>query len=167
MTFNRSTRTKWPRGAKVQRVQAQIDALKAEMNKERANLLRRVGNEYTAALRREALLSKARTEQQKVVADQSDKAIHYDTLKRDVDSNRHIYEMMLQRVKEASLAAAMRDSNVLVVDRARAPLRPPRPGRRRADQPGLHDRVGVHQTVGPGRRCDRTMGGERRQFRTG
>ena len=95
----------------MQRVQAQIDALKAEMNKERANLLRRVGNEYTAALRREALLSKARTEQQKVVADQSDKAIHYDTLKRDVDSNRHIYEMMLQRVKEASLAAAMRDQS--------------------------------------------------------
>src|SRR5258705_6380135 len=97
------------------------------MNKERSNLLHRVGNEYSAALRREALLSKARVEQQKIVADQSEKAIHYDTLKRDVDSNRHIYEMMLQRVKEASLAAAMRDSNVLVVDRARPPLLPYRP----------------------------------------
>jgi len=116
-----------PEHYKVQRVQAQIDALKAEMNKERNNLLRRVGNEYSAALRRETLLSKARAEQQKLVADQSDKAIHYDTLKRDVDSNRHIYEMMLQRVKEASLAAAMRDSNVMVVDRARAPLHPYRP----------------------------------------
>src|SRR5579859_496375 len=116
-----------PQHYKVQRVQAQIDALKAAMNKEQNNLLRRVGNEYSAAVRRESLLSKARAEQQKVVADQSEKAIHYDTLKRDVDSNRHIYEMMLQRVKEASLAAAMRDSNVLVVDRARPPLRPYRP----------------------------------------
>jgi receptor protein-tyrosine kinase len=34
---------------------------------------------------------------------------------------------MLQRVKEASLASAMRDSNVLVVDRAKAPLLPYRP----------------------------------------
>ena len=116
-----------PQHYKVQRVQAQIDALKAAMTKEQNTLLKRVGNEYFAALRRESLLSKAHAEQQKVVAEQSEKAIHYDTLKREVDSNRHIYEMMLQRVKEASLAAAMRDSNVLVVDRARPPLRPYRP----------------------------------------
>jgi len=116
-----------PEHYKVQRVQAQIDALKAEMQRERGNVLHKVGNEYSAALRRETLLSKAHAEQQKIVADQSDKAIHYDTLKRDVDSNRHIFEMMLQRVKEASLAAAMRDSNVLVVDRARPPLLPYRP----------------------------------------
>ena len=116
-----------PEHYKVKRVQAQIDELKFAMRAERANVLRRISNEYTAALRRETLLSKANGEQEKVVADQSEKAIHYDTLKRDVDSNRHLYEVMLQRVKEASLAAAMRDSNVLVVDRARPPLLPYRP----------------------------------------
>jgi polysaccharide biosynthesis transport protein len=116
-----------PEHYKVQRVQAQINELKSEMQKERSNVLRRVGNEYAASLRREMLLSKAQAEQQKVVADQSDKAIHYDTLKRDVDSNRRLYETMLQRVKETSLEAAMRDSNVLVVDRARPPLLPYRP----------------------------------------
>ena len=116
-----------PEHYKVQRVEAQINELKSAMQKERSNVLRRIGNEYAAALRREALLSKAQTDQEKVVADQSEKAIHYDTLKRDVDSNRRLYETMLQRVKETSLAAAMRDSNVLVVDRARPPLRPYRP----------------------------------------
>jgi len=116
-----------PKHYKVQQVQAQINELKSEMQKERANVLRRIGNEYAAALRRETLLSKAQSEQEKVVADQSEKAIHYDTLKRDVDSNRHLYEVMLQRVKEASLAAAMRDSNALVVDRAKPPLLPYRP----------------------------------------
>lgn len=116
-----------PEHYKVQRVQAQIDELKAAMQKERANVVRRVGNEYTEAVRREALLTKAHSEQEKIVADQSEKAIHYDTLKRDVDSNRHIYETMLQRVKEASLATAMRDSNVMIVDRAKPPLRPYRP----------------------------------------
>jgi len=116
-----------PEHYKVQRVQAQINELKSEMQKERSNVLRRIGNEYAAALRREKLLSDAHANQEKVVADQSNKAIHYDTLKRDVDSNRHLYEVMLQRVKEASLATAMRDSNVLVVDRARPPLLPYRP----------------------------------------
>jgi capsular exopolysaccharide synthesis family protein len=116
-----------PEHYKVQRVQAQIDELKSAMQSERSNVVRRVGNEYSAALRRETLLTKARDEQAKVVADQSEKAIHYDTLKRDVDSNRHLYEVMLQRVKEASLVSAMRDSNVMVVDRARPPLLPYRP----------------------------------------
>ena len=116
-----------PEHYRVQRVQAQINELKFAMLTERNNVLRRIGNEYTAALRRETLLSKAHAEQEKVVADQSEKAIHYDTLKRDVDSNRRLYEVMLQRVKEASLASAMRDSNVLVVDRAKPPILPYRP----------------------------------------
>ena len=116
-----------PQHYRVERVQAQINELKSAMQKERSNVLRRIGNEYAAAVRRERLLSDAHDGQEKVVADQSSKAIHYDTLKRDVDSNRHLYEVMLQRVKEASLATAMRDSNVLVVDRARPPLLPYRP----------------------------------------
>ena len=116
-----------PAHPKVQRVQAQIDELKSAVQRERSNVVHRIGNEYSAALRRETLLSKARDTQAKIVADQSEKAIHYDTLKRDVDSNRHLYEVMLQRVKEASLVAAMRDSNAIVVDRARPPLLPYRP----------------------------------------
>jgi capsular exopolysaccharide synthesis family protein len=112
---------------KVQRVQAQIDELNSSMQKERAGVLQRIGSEYAAAVRRERLLSEAHANQEKVVANQSGKAIHYDTLKRDVDSNRHLYELLLQRVKEASLASAMRDSNVLVVDRAKRPILPYRP----------------------------------------
>src|SRR6267142_2448381 len=108
-----------PEHYKVQRVQAQITELQFNMLQERSNIQRRIGNEYSAALRREKLLSQADAEQEKVVADQSSKAIHYDTLKREVDSTRQIYEAMLQRGKQAGLATAMRASNVLVVDPAK------------------------------------------------
>src|SRR5439155_5029891 len=113
-----------PAHYKVQRVQAQITELQSEMQRERTNVLRRIGNEYAAALRREKLLSEAHADQEKIVADQSGKAIHYDTLKREVDSSRQLYEAMLQRVKQAGLASAMRASNVLVVDPAKPPLLP-------------------------------------------
>ncbi len=116
-----------PAHYKVKRVEAQIDELKFEMLQERSNVVKRIGNEYAASRRREMLLSEAHSNQEKIVADQSGKEIHYDTLKRDVDSNRRLYEVMLQRVKEASLTAAMRDSNVMVVDHASAPLLPYRP----------------------------------------
>jgi succinoglycan biosynthesis transport protein ExoP len=113
-----------PEHYKVQRLQAQINELQFEMLQERTNVQRRIANEYEAALRREKLLSQADAQQEKIVADQSSKAIHYDTLKREVDSSRQLYEAMLQRVKQASLATAMRASNVLVVDPAKPPLLP-------------------------------------------
>ena len=113
-----------PEHYKVQRVQAQISELRSEMQKERSNVVRRIRNEYAAAARRETLLSKAHAQQEKVVADQTSMTIHYDTLKRDADSNRHLYEMMLMKVKEASLIAAMRDTNAHIVDRAKPPFFP-------------------------------------------
>ena len=116
-----------PAHYKVRRVQAQIAQLQSALSRQRRLILRRIGNEYAAARRREALLSTAYSEQEKIVAEQSGKAIRYDTLKREVDSSRAIYESMLQRVKQAELASAMRVSNVLVVDQAKPPLLPHRP----------------------------------------
>jgi len=54
----------------------------------------------------------------KLVADQSEKTTHYGILKREVDSTRALYETMLQRMKEASVASALRASNIRVVDPA-------------------------------------------------
>jgi succinoglycan biosynthesis transport protein ExoP len=56
-----------------------------------------------------------------------EKSIQYGILKREVDSTRQLYDAMLQRLKEASIAAAMRASNIRVVDTARAPLSPYKP----------------------------------------
>jgi succinoglycan biosynthesis transport protein ExoP len=62
-----------------------------------------------------------------VVNEQAGKVIHYSILKREVDTNRQIYEAMLQKVKEADIASAMRASGFRVVDAAQAPARPYKP----------------------------------------
>jgi capsular exopolysaccharide synthesis family protein len=116
-----------PQHYKVKRVQAQIAELESAVRQESSLIRNRVRNEYTTALRREKFLADAYAAQQKIVADQSSKAIHYDTLKREVDSTRLLHEAMLQRVKQAEMASAMRASNVLVVDAAKPPLLPYRP----------------------------------------
>src|SRR5450432_993165 len=121
------TATLTPEHYKVQRVQAQITELQSALERQRTNVLRRVGNEYAAASRREKLLQQSYIEQQKTVANQSDKAIHYDTLRREVDSSRQLYDTLLNRVKQAGLASAMRASNVLVVDEAKPPFLPAKP----------------------------------------
>ena len=63
----------------------------------------------------------------KLVAAQADKVTHYNTLKREVDTIRTVYDNMLQRVKEAGIASALRASNIRVVDPAQAPRMPYKP----------------------------------------
>jgi capsular exopolysaccharide synthesis family protein len=116
-----------PEHPKVKRVEAQISALDASLQKERANIVRRIGNEFEAARRREELIEASYSAQARLVSEQSDKVSHYNILKREVDTNRQLYEAMLQRVKEARVASALRASNIRVVDPATVPQMPYKP----------------------------------------
>jgi capsular exopolysaccharide synthesis family protein len=89
--------------------------------------LTRSANDFTAAKRREDLLTQAYGEQAKVVSDQEQKAIQYNTLRHEVETNHQIYSALLQRIQQAGLASAMRAGNILVVDTADPPLLPYRP----------------------------------------
>jgi polysaccharide biosynthesis transport protein len=115
---------------KVQRVEAQIAPLEAALQKERSAIVGRLRNDYEAALRREALLEADYASQSRIVSDQAEKSIQYNILKRELDSNRQLYEAMLQRVKESSIASAMRASNVRIVDLAEPPVFPYKPSLR-------------------------------------
>jgi polysaccharide biosynthesis transport protein len=116
-----------PAHYRVLQVQAQIDELRSALEAHRANIVRRAANEYQSARRREELLARAYGQQAQLVSTQAEKAIHYDTLKHEVDASRQLYDALLQRVKHAGLASAMRASNILVVDAAKPPLLPYRP----------------------------------------
>jgi capsular exopolysaccharide synthesis family protein len=116
-----------PAHAEVKRTQAQINMVESELEKERSNILRRIRNDYEAALRREKLLSVAYANQAQLVTDQGVKVTHYNILKREVDTSRTLYETMLEKLKEASVASALRASNIRVVDDAIPPGEPYRP----------------------------------------
>jgi len=62
------------------------------------------------------------------VSGESEKSIKYNILKRELDSNRQLYDTMLGQLKQSTIAAAMRASNVRVVDAARIPKRPYKAG---------------------------------------
>lgn len=116
--------------SKVQRIDAQIAAVESAIKNERSSLALRLRNDYDAAARRENLISAGYTAQLRVVSSDAEKAVNYDILKREVESNRQIYDAMLQRVKEGRVAAAMRSSNVRVIDAAWAPSIPYKPNLR-------------------------------------
>lgn len=114
----------------VKKVEAQLRELASGFTTRRSNIIARIRNEYETACRREALLGNAYAAQAKLVSEQTTKNMQFTALKRDVDTTRDMYDSMLRRFKEAGVAAAMRVSNIRVVDQAKAPPFPDRPNRK-------------------------------------
>jgi capsular exopolysaccharide synthesis family protein len=112
---------------KIQRVQGQFAILETALTTERTDILKRIKNEYDEALRRESLLTADYSGQRATVTGESGKAVQYDVMKHEVESNRQLYDSMLQQLKQATLASALRASNMRVVDPAKVPERPYKP----------------------------------------
>ena len=116
-----------PEHAKVKRIQAQIATLLGALSRARGDILKKIKNEDDEAQRREMLLDADYISQRGIVTGEGEKAIQYNILKREVDSNRQLYDAMLQQMKQATLASALRASNIRVVDPAKIPRRPYKP----------------------------------------
>jgi succinoglycan biosynthesis transport protein ExoP len=116
-----------PQNYKIQQLNAQIADLEQQSAHQRADIVKRLGVQNSATARRKQLLNQAYNQQLGVVSDQSVKEVRYNILKKEVDANRDIYQSMLQRVKEASIVAALRSSDVRVVSPGTTPTSPYRP----------------------------------------
>jgi len=113
-----------PEHPKVREIKAQIDELESALQKERKDLLSRLGTAYDTAERRESMLNTAFERQMATLSEHGEGAVHYEMVKRDVDSGRKLYDVLLQRVEEVSLANAMKTSTISVVDTAIPPTVP-------------------------------------------
>jgi polysaccharide biosynthesis transport protein len=112
---------------RVKEIQSQIDEMAAAIQQQRQDAASRITNDYLAALRREELVRQALREEQKQLNQTAARAVQYNILKREVDTNKQLYEGLLQRMKEASVSASLRASNIRIVDSAEPPTRPIKP----------------------------------------
>jgi capsular exopolysaccharide synthesis family protein len=112
---------------KIVQLKTQLLQIEGAIETEVRKLARRMENEYSGAKLREALLAQA-LEQQKGEANRlNERAIQYNLLKREMETNRELYEGLLQRLKEAGIASGLRSASIRVVDTPRLPLRPSKP----------------------------------------
>jgi capsular exopolysaccharide synthesis family protein len=116
-----------PGYGKLKQAQAQAASLQAAIDRNRSDIVARIRNDYTDALRREKLLATAYDVQTGEVTGQGEKAIQYNILKREVESSRQLYDTMLQQMKQSTIATAIRAGNVRVVDPAKPPTSPVSP----------------------------------------
>lgn len=116
-----------PEYPRVREIQSQNDEIEAALKEERQRAADKITNEYLAAVHREALVKDAIGDQQKQVNVIAEKAVQYNILKREVETNRQLYEGLLQRLKEAGVSASLKASNIRVVDSAEPPAKPAKP----------------------------------------
>jgi polysaccharide biosynthesis transport protein len=90
----------------------------------RINALR---NDYQAALGAERALQSRVSQLKSDVLDLRGRSIRYATLQRDVDTNRALYDALLQRYKEIGVAGGIGTAPVSIVDRADPPNEPFKP----------------------------------------
>lgn len=108
-------------------LKAQIDETEQRIEEEKSAILESIKDEYETAKKTEEYLA-ARTEEQKQRAMRlEEKATQYKIFAREVETNKMIYQSLLERSKEIEATLGASVTNIQIVDMARAPLYPFKP----------------------------------------
>jgi succinoglycan biosynthesis transport protein ExoP len=125
--YAQTTATLGPAHPTVRALQSQLNQLDVTIQNEIRKIGERYSSEYLSGLRREHMLRAALEAQKKEAHSLNESGIEYTILKRDYESNRQLYDGLLQRYKEAGILSGLRADNVRVLDDAVAPNRPFKP----------------------------------------
>jgi capsular exopolysaccharide synthesis family protein len=109
------------------RLNASIEVAERDLATEIANAVESLRQDYLAALSREKELTAALESQKTKALALNRQSIDYGVLLREAESNRQIYQSLLQRANETAVSSRLRNSNIEVVDAAEVPRAPIRP----------------------------------------
>jgi succinoglycan biosynthesis transport protein ExoP len=121
----------------LDKVNAQIDNSRRRLRAELQNEIKSIESAYQAARTKESQLSAAMQEQKAATLNLKDSAVQYAILAREVDTNKQLYDGVLQRMREMSVAAETHSTNIYLVDKAEVPLGPSYPKKARSLLLGL------------------------------
>ncbi|MFZ0734778.1 MAG: polysaccharide biosynthesis tyrosine autokinase [Candidatus Sulfotelmatobacter sp.] len=116
-----------PAYPKLSQLNNQVKEVDAQIQAENKKIIAKIRGQYVAALQVENMLRGALEKQKQEANKLNESAIEYSLLKRDVDTNRQLYEGLLQKMKEAGVSAGLKSNNFRIVDSARPPLSPIEP----------------------------------------
>ena len=101
-----------------------IENTEAKLQGELGKVVQSVRNEFLSAQSQEQSLA-AELEAQKADAlALNRKGIEYGVLRREAESNKQMYEALMQRAKETGISGELKASNIRVVDEAEMPRSP-------------------------------------------
>jgi polysaccharide biosynthesis transport protein len=113
----------------VQQAAAAIKELDGQISALANSIRNSIHNQYVTAQQQESQLSSTVGQLKGATLAEQQLGIRYNILKREVDTNRELYDGLLQRYKEVSAQSGVTTNNISIIDRAETPLFPvsPRP----------------------------------------
>jgi capsular exopolysaccharide synthesis family protein len=108
-------------------LKAQIRSLDAAIGAEEGRVGTSLSQDYQSALEKERMLASRVNALKGSLTDLRQRSIQYNIYERDADTNRELYNALLQRYKEIGVAGGVEKNNVSVVDAPQLPDRPSSP----------------------------------------
>ena len=102
----------------MQQLKRQMDEIDRQIGAESGRIRASVKAEYDAASKQESMLVGQINALRGQALDVDTRSIQYNILKREADTNRQLYDSLLQRFKEVGAAGDVRSNNISIVDRA-------------------------------------------------
>ena len=113
------------------KIRTAIQSTEAKLKNEIDKVVDSVKSEYESARAQEVSLAGALDSQKYEALSLNRKGIEYSVLQREAESNRQVYESLLQRTKETGISGEFKASTIRVVDAAEVPKSPFLPRRER------------------------------------
>ena len=120
-----------PGHPEMAKLEMQIDNARTALNSQRARVIESVRHDYLAAASEERSFAGQLESQKGAAMDLDKKSGAYLVLQREAESNRLVYQSLLQQEKELRVISNSRTNNVQVMDRAELPGGPFSPNTRR------------------------------------
>jgi capsular exopolysaccharide synthesis family protein len=111
-----------PAFPKMQQLQGQIAEVERQVNTEYDAIRRSALSSFRGARTQELMLKERLGGAKQQLLDLQGRSIRYSILKREVDTNRQLYDGLLQRLKEIGVAGGVGINNISIVDKAQVPL---------------------------------------------
>jgi len=106
----------------MQQIKQRIAEVDRQIAAESATIGAAARTTYEAKLQQEAKITARINEIKGEILALQDRSTDYQTLKREVDTNRQLYDGLLQRMKEVGIVAGIGTNNISIVDTAEIPF---------------------------------------------
>ncbi|PKB19299.1 capsular exopolysaccharide synthesis family protein [Novosphingobium kunmingense] len=111
----------------VRAKESELAAITAQLTQAAQNVRNAVRSEYQSALAAEQQLTAQVGQLKNATLSEQDKTVQYSLLSREAETNRQLYEGLLERYKTLNAVAGVSLSNVNIIDKAEAPDGPSSP----------------------------------------
>lgn len=103
---------------------AHLAEVQRQLEKTQKNIVQRVEIEYQESMNREAMLKKAVHETKAEFDRLNSRSFEYQSLKREAEADKKLYEELVRKIKEAGINASFQNSSIRIADSARPAIAP-------------------------------------------